>query len=246
MPITPQQIYNALPTIRDARISTRSKVSHSVVIPLATYSPWLDEPAFMTAYESIQANTLVDIYRCHELWSLVGQIAGAGGDVLEVGVWRGGTGCLIARRLQLLASTARVVLCDTFAGVVKAGTMDSGYRGGEHADASRKQVEELADRLGLSNIEILQGIFPEETAAPIADRRFSLCHIDVDVYESARDVFNWVWPRLQVGGAVVYDDYGFETCDGVTRFVNECIPYPNAVTLHNLNGHAVTIKLGGE
>ena len=131
---------------------------------------------------------------------------------------------------------------DTFSGVVKAGAKDGAYRGGEHADTSLDIVNDLASRMGLANIETLIGIFPEETGERIADHRFALCHIDVDVYQSGLDVLEWVWPRVPVGGVVVYDDYGFATCDGITRLVNERYVQRGAVTLHNLNGHAVVIK----
>ena len=76
-------------------------------------------------------------------------------------------------------------------------------------------------RSALTNVELLQGVFPDETADRIADSRFRLCHCDVDVYRSAKDVFDWVWPRLAPGGVVVFDDYGFPACPGVTKFVDE-------------------------
>ena len=212
------------------------------VLPNATYAPWAADADFQAAFADIREHTLVDHFRCYELWQLIEQTAHLPGDILEVGVWRGGTGCLMARRVQMLGSQAKVVLCDTFSGVVKAGAKDGAYRGGEHADTSLDIVNDLASRMGLANVETLIGIFPEETGERIADRRFALCHIDVDVYQSGLDVLEWVWPRMPVGGVVVYDDYGFATCDGITRLVNERYVQRGAVTLHNLNGHAVVIK----
>lgn len=190
----------------------------------------------------IRPYTLVDHYRCFELWKLVQQTCGLGGDILEIGVWRGGTGCLMAAAAKMTRQSPQVILCDTFSGVVKASAMDPGYVGGEHSDASPEQVRELAAKLGTDNILILQGIFPEETAAQVQDRRFNLCHIDVDVYDSARDVLDWVWPRLLVGGVVVFDDYGGTETDGITQFVNERFGQPGCLILHNLNGHAVMVK----
>jgi O-methyltransferase len=176
----------------------------------------------------------VDIYRSYELWSLSGQLAAQEGDILDVGSRRHGTGCLMAFRVQSLRSKARVYLCDSLSG--GAGEMDA------PAD-SVGVIGELARRLELDNIEILHGRFPDDNARQLADRRFSLCHIDVDDYDFARGVTDWVWPRLCVGGSVVYDDYGFAGCDGITRLVNESIPKEGAIALHNLNGHAVFIKI---
>lgn len=217
---------------------------HSTVHPNATYSPWRGDEAFAAAYETVSEFTLVDVYRCHELWQLVAETAAipGDGDLLEVGVWRGGTGALIAKRAQELGLDATVHLCDTFSGVVKASDRDTRYSGGEHADTSAGLVEELARRMGLANIEIHTGIFPEETGAALESKSFRLCHIDVDVYESARDILEWVWPRLRPGGLVVFDDYGFDGCEGVTRLVEEQRGAADRLTIHNLNGHAVVVK----
>lgn len=210
--------------------------------PNATYAPWMDDADFLAALDQARHNTMVDHYRIFELWQLVEQAIRLPGDILEVGVWRGGTGCIMAKRAAMLGSPATIFLCDTFAGVVKAGERDTRYSGGEHADTSFETVQDLGAAMGLSNIALLAGIFPDDTADRVADRRFSLCHIDVDVYDSARDVLEWVWPRMPVGGVVVYDDYGFDTCSGITRLVNDRFGQAGSLTLYNLNGHAVVVK----
>ena len=63
------------------------------------------------------------------------------------------------------------------------------------------------------------------------------------MYQSAQDVLSWVWPRLSIGGIVVFDDYGFRGCDGIARLVNEERQKNDRVFIHNLNGHAVLIKI---
>jgi O-methyltransferase len=66
----------------------------------------------------------------------------------------------------------------------------------------------------------LQGIFPEETGHRVSETQFSRCLIDVDAYHSGRDVLEWVWPRLSVGGVVLFDDYGFPITKGIPQLVN--------------------------
>lgn len=217
--------------------------SHSRIIPHASYSPWLDDAAFRHWHAIVADSTMVDIYRCWELWALAGRTAGLPGDCLEVGVWRGGTGCLIAKKCELVGSKSRVWLCDTFAGVVKAGEADPSYRGGEHKDTSPDHVRDLATGMGLANVEILKGIFPEETSHRLGERPIRLCHIDVDVYRSAKDILEWVWPRLPHGGVVVFDDYGFASTAGVTRLVQEEYVEREALLIENLNGHGLLIKV---
>lgn len=241
--VDPQSLFEGLHRLRDAAIAESQKdVPHSVVIPFATYAPWrLDNP-FLQVYQHTANHTLVDVYRCWELWQLVGQVAVVPGDILEVGVWRGGTASVIGGAAKACGIDATLYLADTFSGVVKAGEKDTAYKGGEHADASLDMVESVLRRTGVSRYEILCGIFPERTAAAIEGHKFRLCHIDVDVYKSAQDVFDWIWPRLSPMGIVVFDDYGFLSCEGVTRLVNELARRPDALFIHNLNGHALLIK----
>jgi O-methyltransferase len=185
----------------------------------------------------IAPNTLVDIYRCFELNSFMEQFKDTQGDIIEVGVWRGGTGRIL---INGLSNGQTLFLCDTFEGVVKAGIYDNIYQGGEHADTSENHIKELLSNQG--GWKILKGIFPDDTASEISDRIFKFCHIDVDVYQSALDIFNWVFPRLIRGGVVVFDDYGFASCEGITKLVNELRLRSDLIMTYNLNGHAIVYK----
>jgi O-methyltransferase len=222
-----------------------TRPEHEIIRPIATYSPWNRDAAFLKAYEEIRPFTLVDVYRCYELWQLVEQSAKLDrGSLIEIGVWQGGTGALIARRGAACGIRDKVYLCDTFTGVVKAGAQDSLYRGGEHADTSRRIVEDLLHtRMGLDNVEVLEGIFPEETGHRVEHLAFRFCHIDVDVYQSARDIVGWIWDRMIPGGIVVYDDYGSYNCGGITTHVEEQRMCRDRLLIHNLNGHAIVMKL---
>jgi O-methyltransferase len=216
---------------------------YEYVYPVSTYAPWRGDAEFLTNFQAIRGHTLVDVYRCWELWTLVGETAHVDGSLLEVGVWRGGTGALISRRVSLMQCSDPVYLCDTFTGVVKASSKDNRYTGGEHSDTSVGTVSKLLESLGLHNAQLLKGVFPEETGPAIAgSERFRFCHIDVDVYESARDVLDWVWPRLNTGGIVVFDDFGFASCRGIRDLVEEQRGAPDRFVVHNLNGHGLLIK----
>jgi O-methyltransferase len=200
---------------------------YGIIEPVSNYRPWDIDDEFQAAYELVREHTMVDVYRLWTLWFIARQIPA--GDVLEVGSWRGGSGTVIARALSSrdsagsTASARTIYLADTFAGVVKAGERDTYYKGGEHANTSVDTVQELLARAGVADVQLLAGVFPEERGPEIADRRFALCHIDVDVYQSAKETFEWVWPRMVPGGIVVFDDYGFYGCEGVTSYVEELV-----------------------
>ena len=113
------------------------------VVSGSTFHAWRLDPAFLKIYAYVQQHTLVDIMRCHELWNLVTETAKIEGDILEVGVWRGGTGCIMAAQAQMIGRKGDVFLCDTFRGVAKAGDHDLNYVGGEHADTDIDVVNRL-------------------------------------------------------------------------------------------------------
>jgi O-methyltransferase len=217
---------------------------YDAVIPEASYAPWKSDLAFQATLSDVRDNTVVDHYRLWELWNLTHQLSHTPGDILEVGVWRGGSGCLMAKRSRLDQSGSTVFLCDTFSGVVKASENDTAYVGGEFADTSLELVAELARSMNLDNVDIRQGMFPDDAGADLSARPIKLCHIDVDTYESAKTVSEWAWKKLVVGGVIVYDDYGFFDTPGVTRAVNEQVGQPDRRVLHNLNGHGIVVKVG--
>jgi O-methyltransferase len=233
-----KQLLNVL---RSTRFSQLNKdYIHQQIIPLASYAPWENDEAFVQLMEAIKNNTLVDKYRCYELWDLAKQVAPLTGDVVEVGVWKGGTGALIAKASESNPNSV-VYLCDTFEGVVKAGDNDTNYKGGEHSDTSEHLVMDLLKANNSTNAVILKGIFPDDFQDQMQGKNYKFCHIDVDTYGSAKGVFDYIWPNLVVGGVVAFDDYGIWGCEGVTKMFNE-IQVTNATKLYNLNGHGVIIK----
>lgn len=215
---------------------------YGIVEPVANYRPWDVDPAFSRLYASIKDHTMVDVYRLWTLWFIARQVPA--GDVLEIGSWRGGSGAVLARAASSPARAVparRVYLADTFAGVVKATERDTYYRGGEHANTSADIVRDLLASVDATGVEILEGVFPDQTGPAVSERRFALCHIDVDVYKSAKDCFEWAWPRMEAGGIVVFDDFGFYGCEGVTSFIAE-IAGQNLTVVPSLSGQAIVTK----
>lgn len=225
--------------LRVTQFTTLKKgYAHSQIIPYASYSPWINDKEFIAKFELAHTHTLVDIYRCYELYILAKQSAVLDGEMVEVGVWRGGTAALIASAIP----NKKMYLFDTFTGVAKADVMyDTLYSGGEHSDASVENVIELFEKFSL-DCYIHTGIFPDDTLGGLP-KKISFAHIDVDTYESAKGSFFSIWPRIVKSGIIVFDDYGFFGCEGVSQAVNEIfMTVDDAVMVHNLNGHALIIK----
>jgi O-methyltransferase len=230
----------ALPLVRREAVRSRT---HTTIYPTLTYSPWRGDDAFQRTWKTIRKNTLVDEFRCWELWSLLSELRDVPGAVIEVGVWRGGSGALMAERCRELGIEDPVYLCDTWEGIVKTTAEDPYYHDGKHDDTSKQIVEQLVGRMGLTDrVRLLKGIFPDDTADQVTSDTFRLVHIDVDVYQGAKDVFEYAWPRLSEGGFVVFDDYGCAATPGVTKFVEEQRGKDDRVVIHNANGHALVFR----
>lgn len=222
-----------------------NNLSYDAVLPASNYSPWNADAEFLKIYSSIKSFTLVDKYRAYELWQLTEHISRVNPSAafIEIGVWRGGTSAVIGKKLSLIKSKIDFFLADTFTGVVKSSENDTFYFDKEHNDTSEEMVNNLL-KDKYHKFQILKGIFPEETSHLVSpDTKFGFCHIDVDVYNSAKDIVDWIWDKMIVGGVIVFDDYGFYTCDGVTKYVNEQRDRGDCMIIHNLNGHALMIKL---
>lgn len=222
-----------------------TKSGYQILVPGATYAPWHLDKLFLQTFREAKKNSLINFYQAWELWQLAGQFEKLEGDILEVGVWRGSTSAIMGTKLKSLNSKKTIYACDTFEGVVKANPKyDNYYKDGEHKDTSLEFVDGLMQKnFGLQNITLLKGIFPDDTQHLVADKKFCFCHIDVDTYDSGVAVMQWLWPRLSVGGAIVFSDFGFPMTKGITQAVNENIPLIGKTVIQNLNGNGIIVKV---
>ena len=71
-----------------------------------------------------------------------------------------------------------------------------------------------------SNVSFHKGWIPERFPH-VADRRFAFVHIDVDLYEPTRDSIEFFYPLMNENGIILCDDYGFDTCPGAIKAIDE-------------------------
>lgn len=222
------------------------KKRHGIFIGECTYSPWLIDEDFKALQVKIKGFTLVDENKQYLTYSYIKQLSklGVKGDYLEVGVWRGGLSALIGMTFKKYSTIPRkLFLADTYEGMPKTVKEDNFYKGGELSDTSAELVKGLMDACELKNTFILKGYFPDQTQELIDSNSFAYVHIDVDIYESAKNTFDWVWPLMSTNGMVVFDDYGYSSTEGVTLIVDEYISkIPDAMLIFNMGGQALVIK----
>ena len=111
---------------------------------------------------------------------------------------------------------------------------------GDFSDTSVEAVRAVVGSDGF--IELRKGWVPE-TFAGLEDEVFCFAHIDLDLYEGVRDTLSFVYPRLSPGGIIVLDDYGFASCPGARRAVDEFFADKPERPLALLTSQAVIHKL---
>jgi Macrocin-O-methyltransferase (TylF) len=150
------------------------------------------------------------------LANAVDNIANFEGDIIECGVFRGSTLLGVAHRLACRGiRNVKLIGCDSFQGFPAPSQEDALEDGSFHERAlqgsfSDTDYNALCSRIAAlgfaSQINILKGFF-EETLPRLQDTRFSIVHLDCDLYQSYRTCLNFLYPRLLPGGYMVFDEY---------------------------------------
>jgi O-methyltransferase len=201
------------------------------------FSPWLGEDRFAKYIALASPRTLVSPDRCWIISAMLTQALQLEGDIWECGVYRGGTAAMMAAIMRDNGSSKRLVLFDTFEGMPETDAKRDWHKAGDFADTS---VEAVRAYVG-DNCTIVKGFIPD-TFNGLEDRKVAFSHIDVDIYRSVLDCVEFIWPRLSLGGFVVFDDYGFPTCPGARLAVDEFFTSTAAIPLCLPTGQAIVFK----
>ncbi|HEX6705423.1 MAG TPA: TylF/MycF/NovP-related O-methyltransferase [Albitalea sp.] len=146
------------------------------------------------------------------------------GDIVECGVWRGGSMMAVALALMARGDTSRhLYLYDTFEGMSEPTEADRGI-GGESA---KSQLERTARDHALWAVASLDDVqanllstgYPrerihfvkgkvEDTIPATLPARIALLRLDTDWYESTRHELQHLYPLLARHGVLIIDDYG--------------------------------------
>lgn len=208
------------------------------------FSPWMGYGDFDKYYKSGEKFTLVDPVRCHVLLSLARQAAALRDTFVECGVYKGGTAMMLSRLILDNDLKTELHLFDTFAGMPES-VPDADYHGkGCFSDVSFEEVRARINETcgGSAIVHFHRGYIPD-TFHDCGIDRISFAHVDVDIYKSVLDCSDFIYPRLPAGGIVVYDDYGFPSCPGARKAVDEFFAEKPEVPLVLPTGQALVFKI---
>jgi O-methyltransferase len=163
-----------------------------------------------------EAETMVGLRRLDNVQECIRSVIRENipGDVIETGVWRGGTTIFMRAALEAYGDRERTVwVADSFRGLpppdpdypLDAGdphhTYDSLAVSQDDVKKNFRRYKLLDDR-----VKFLEGWFKDTLPkAPI--EKLSLMRLDGDMYQSTIDAISALYPKLSVGGYCLVDDY---------------------------------------
>lgn len=161
------------------------------------------------------------------------------GDIVECGVWKGGSMMAVAYTLiQKLDPNRNLYLFDTFTGMSEPSEKDISIAGTTafqelresqksdessiwcYADLETVKTKVYSTGYPKEKIHFIQGKV-EDTIPEKAPSQIALLRLDTDWYESTRHELEHLFPRIADGGVIIIDDYGH--WQGARQAVDEYI-----------------------
>jgi O-methyltransferase len=113
------------------------------------------------------------------------------------------------------------------------------HKKGDFSDTS---LEGVSGTVGHSNLTVYHNGFIPNTFAGLNHSKIAFAHIDVDIYQSILDCCEFIFPRVTVGGFIIFDDYGFPSCPGARAAVDLYFKGRETVPLVLPTGQAIVFK----
>lgn len=213
------------------------------------------EPEFTELFTECHKYTMTSPERMYALYKAVEYVVRAGipGDVVECGVWKGGSSMMMALALMHFGDTSRTLwLYDTFAGMPEPGERDRDRKGhdsvekwesnqrGDHNEWCYSPLDEVKRNLARTGYPADRLVFVqgkvEDTIPGQKPAGTAILRLDTDWYSSTRHELEHLYPELAPGGVLVLDDYG--TWEGARQATDEYFASRGPLLLSRIDGTA--------
>ena len=181
---------------------------------------WWNNSAFTAYLERFGEERGMNADRRWNLFQLLRLIADMPGDTAECGCYQGASSYLMCLLNQDAAPGRVHHIFDSFAGLSEPDAALDGTHWTKHALSATEAEAHAALHDFAGSYQLYKGWIPERFAE-VAGRCFAFAHIDVDLYAPTRDSIAFFYPRLLPGGILLCDDYGFTSCPGATRAIDD-------------------------
>jgi hypothetical protein len=206
-------------------------------------SPDMD-PDFQKIYTFCKPYTLLNKERLYSLYKATEYIIknDIPGDIVECGVWRGGSIMVSALTMKNLKNTNRkLYMYDTYEGMSKPTKKDVlvGNQNikamdkwvdrstGEYANWRKARIDEVKENLystgyPKNNLIFVKGKV-ENTIPKTIPSKISILRLDTDWFESTYHELKYLFPKISKNGVLIIDDYGYwkGSRDATDKYIKE-------------------------
>jgi len=231
-----QKISEALPGIPDR------EMYKPFVNPWSILCPWDHNETIESVIGRLvekRRMTLVSRDRLWILMNLATQALTLKGEIWEAGVYQGGTALLFHEVLKANDATTKLRLFDTFQGMPETDKDIDKHNTGDFADTDVEAVKSVVGEADY--IDFRKGFVPD-TFAGLEDKTVAMAHIDLDIYPAILAACEFIYPRMASGGFMLFDDYGFHSCPGARKAVDEFFADKPEIHLPLPTGQCLVVK----
>jgi len=224
----------------------------------------MDDPFFINIFPMLKQFSITAMEGAEPTWALYKSIEyivknKIPGDIVECGVWAGGSMLLAALSLIHFGDTSRkIYLYDTFAGMPRPDDVDRRWDGIPALPTWQDHVASLGAWGFGGTLDMVRNVlkfsqYPddklifvqgmvEDTIPGTMPEKISMLRLDTDFYKSTLHELVHLYPALSKNGILIIDDYG--TYQGARKATDEYMAQKNLKLFLNRvsNGVRLAIK----
>ena len=179
---------------------------------------WFQDPKLKSTLILFEENHGFNAHRRFALQQLLRLTSSIPGDTAECGVYRG-CGSYVILQANKYSSFNRIHhIYDSFEGLSQPSEVDGKYWAANNLSMAEDTVNRNLSQY--KEFKLYKGWIPDRFHE-VQNHSFSFVHIDVDLYDPTLESIKFFYDRLNSGGILVCDDYGFLTCPGATKAIDE-------------------------
>lgn len=164
-------------------------------------------------------------------------VAHLAGDTAECGAFEGASSWFMCRRMAGQGKMHHIF--DSFEGLSRPGENDGTYWASGNLATTESVTRNILSAFDF--VRYYKGWIPERFPE-VAQRRFCLVHIDVDLYDPTFDSIAFFYERMTPGGFIVCDDYDFNSCPGAKLAMDNFLKDKPESVVRLPTGQAFIIK----
>jgi hypothetical protein len=183
---------------------------------------WWKDNAFNNYLKKFEEERGCNTQRRWMVKQLLRLVSHLNGDTVECGVYKGAGSWTILEANKESIHTKKHHIFDSFEGLGTPTEKDhaSYWKKGDLSVGAEVVIENLSPFENGKDFLTYKGWIPERFH-DIKDIEISFIHVDVDLEQPTIDSLEYFYPKLQDGGIFLCDDYGFDTCPGATKVIDD-------------------------